>query len=89
MLNIEQFASRNETQALCLSAQIMLDCCGYDDYQKTHPNCDQLQNCKTVIQPIIHTILYVIGAVFGGFFIFTFLLCIPGCVRMRSFHRFH
>lgn len=88
LTQIETWVQTSESVSVFNETQYLLNCCGFDNYQKTHPDCSALANCRDVIQrdlSLIFEILAILCAVFVVFFLF---LCIPACIRMKSFTRF-
>ena len=68
--------------------QYLLNCCGFGEYQKTHPNCTILANCRDTLRSDMALIFEVATVLCGVFVVYFVFLVFPACTRMKSFKRF-
>ncbi|KAK8805177.1 hypothetical protein WA588_000120, partial [Blastocystis sp. NMH] len=85
----EHWVANNSTANAFQKVQYCLNCCGYKDLQKTHPNCDTLENCQVMLGRSIETVFIVITSILGVYLILFVMASIPACIRRKSYHRFH
>ena len=85
----EKWVARNGTEAAFKRVQYCLNCCGYKDLQKTHPNCDALENCQVLLGNSIQTVLVMITIFLCVYLIVFVVSSIPACIRRKSYQRFH
>ena len=82
-------ARRNASVPVFDEMQYLLDCCGFGDYQKTHPNCTMLVNCRDILRVDMALIFELATFLCGVLVIYFVLLVVPACTRMKSFKRFY